>query len=150
MQEITIIRVEQRTDTAEELLHFVKNCTWEEAKAHITWMVENWVFTGWERMFAAVKDGSIVGMCALLKTDYYPLPEIFPWVTCVYVSPEHRGQRISQKLIEAANRYAAELGFERTYIPTEFTGLYEKYGYEYVRDIINYGGGKDRLLTKKL
>lgn len=29
------------------------------------------------------------------------------------------------------------------------TGLYEKYGYRYLRDITNYGGGTDRLYVKK-
>lgn len=113
-------------------------------------MITAWQFSDWETMFAAVIDGTIVGMCSLLKTDYYPLPEIYPWVSCVYVSEEYRGNRISEKLIDTANHYAAELGFERTYIPTEFTGLYEKYGYQFVREIVNYGGGTDRLLVKEL
>lgn len=101
-------------------------------------------------MFAAIVNGKIVGMCSLLKTDYYPLPEIFPWVSCVFVTEEYRGKRISEKLVETANRYATEHGFERTYISTEFTGLYEKYGYRFVREIVNYGGGTDRLLVKEL
>jgi len=29
-------------------------------------------------------------------------------------------------------------------------GLYEKYGYSYVRDIENYGGGVDRLYAKEI
>ena len=28
--------------------------------------------------------------------------------------------------------------------------LYEKYGYRYVKDIVNYGGGTDRLYAKDL
>ena len=98
----------------------------------------------------SVKDGKIIGMASLLKTDYYPLPEIFPWVSCVFVEKEFRGDRISGKLIDAANRYAKEQGFAKTYIPTEYTGLYERYGYIYVKDIVNYGGGTDRLYVKEL
>ncbi|MBQ7061284.1 MAG: GNAT family N-acetyltransferase, partial [Clostridia bacterium] len=83
-------------------------------------------------------------------TDYYPLPDIYPWITTVFVSEEYRGRRLSEKLIEHANRYAKSLGFTRTYIPSERTGLYEKYGYRYRRDIVNYGGGTDRLYVKDL
>lgn len=144
------IRIEKDSPYAAELLAFVKSCSWLEAKDHIAQMIEAWHFSDWETMFAAVTDGKIVGMCSLLMTDYYPLPEVFPWVSCVFVAEEHRGNRISEKLIETANSYAAELGFERTYIPTEFTGLYEKYGYRFVREIVNYGGGTDRLLVKEL
>ncbi|MBO4685701.1 MAG: GNAT family N-acetyltransferase [Lachnospiraceae bacterium] len=145
-----IVRVEKDTPFAEEFLQFVEKCSWTEVRDHIAGLIRNWEFTEWETMFAAVRDGKIIGMASLLKTDYYPLPEIFPWVSCVFVEKEFRGDRISGKLIDAANRYAKEQGFTKTYIPTEYTGLYERYGYTYVKDIVNYGGGTDRLYVKEL
>ena len=147
---LSVVRVEKDTPFAQEFLHFVENCSWTEVRDHIAGLIRNWEFTDWETMFAAVKDGKIIGMASLLKTDYYPLPEIFPWVSCVFVEKEFRGDRISGKLIDAANRYAKEQGFTKTYIPTEYTGLYERYGYTYVKDIVNYGGGTDRLYEKEL
>lgn len=85
-----------------------------------------------------------------MKSDYYPLPEIFPWISTLFVSEEYRGNRISEKLINFANQYVKEIGFDKTYIPTEYIGLYEKFGYSYVRDIVNYGNGIDRLYAKEL
>ena len=41
-------------------------------------------------------------------------------------------------------------GFTRTYIPSEHIGLYEKYGYRYLKDIVNFGNGTDRLYVKEL
>lgn len=147
---LSVVKVEKDTPFAQEFLHFVENCSWTEVRDHIAGLIREWKFTDWETMFAAVKDGRIVGMASVLKTDYYPLPEIFPWVSCVFVEKPYRGQRISEKLIDAANRYAKEQGFTKTYIPTEYTGLYERYGYTYVKDIVNYGGGTDRLYVKNL
>lgn len=147
---LSVVKVEKDTPFAQEFLHFVENCSWTEVRDHIAGLIREWKFTDWETMFAAVKDGRIVGMASVLKTDYYPLPEIFPWVSCVFVEKPYRGQRISEKLIDAANRYAKEQGFTRTYIPTEHKGLYERYGYTYVKDIVNYGGGTDRLYVKNL
>ena len=95
-------------------------------------------------------DDCIVGMVTIMKSDYYPLPEIFPWISTLFVSEEYRGNRISEKLINFANQYAKEIGFDKTYIPTEYIGLYEKFGYSYVRDIVNYGNGIDRLYAKEL
>lgn len=149
-ENLKIVKVEKGTQLAQSLLQFVKNCSWVEAKEHIACMLETWSFTDWETMFAAVKDGQIVGMTSLMKTDYYPLPEISPWVSCVFVSEEHRGQRISEKLIAQANRYARELGFPRSYIASEYAGLYEHYGYHYVKEIENYAHGIDHLFTKEL
>ena len=147
-RDVQIVRVTKDTPFAEEFLQFVENCSWTEVRDHIAGLIRNWEFTDWETMFAAVADGRIVGMTSLLKTDYYPLPEIFPWVSCVFVEKECRGRRISEKMIAAANEYAKSLGFEKTYVPTEFMGFYEKYGYSYVKDVVNYGGGTDRLYVK--
>lgn len=148
--ELAIVKVDKDTPFAKEFLHFVENCTWTEVREHIAGLVREWKFTDWETMFAAVKDGKIIGMASVLKEDYYPLPDIFPWVSCVFVEKPYRGQRFSEKLIEKANAYAKEQGFTKTYIPTEFTGLYERYGYRYLKDIVNYGGGTDRLYVKDL
>ena len=91
----------------------------------------------------------IVGMVTVMKTDYYPLPEVYPWISTLFVSEEYRGKRISEGLIDFANSYAKGLGFEKTYIPSVHIGLYEKYGYRYIKDIVNYGGKTDRLYAKE-
>lgn len=67
-----------------------------------------------------------------------------------FVSEDYRGHRISEKLIDFANKYAQENGFDRTYIPSEHTDLYEKFGYCYLKDIVNYGNGTDRMYVKEL
>jgi len=147
---IEIKEVQKGTVLADRLLKFVENCSWVEAKEHIADNIRNWVYQDWERIFVAVINGKIVGMTSIMETDYYPLPDIYPWVSGIFVSEEYRNHRISGMMIEAANEYALSIGFERTYIPSGFTGLYEKYGYQYVCDISNYGGGTDRLYVKEL
>lgn len=97
-----------------------------------------------------IADGTIVGMASFMKTDYYPLPEIYPWISTTFVSEEYRRHRISQRLIDFANDYAKACGFEVTYIPSEHVRLYEKFGYSYVKDIVNYGNGVDRLYFKRI
>ncbi len=67
-----------------------------------------------------------------------------------FVTEEYRGQRISGVLIACANRYLGQTGLDRSYTPTEYTGLYEHYGCRYVRDRSNYGVGIDRLYMKDI
>ncbi|MBR4959960.1 MAG: GNAT family N-acetyltransferase [Clostridia bacterium] len=147
---VTIKKVDKGTETAAALLEFVENFSWEEVKEHTVRMIRNWEFEEWETPFAAMVNGCIVGMATIMKSDYYPLPEIYPWISTLFVSEEYRGHRISGKLIDFANSYAGDLGFDKTYIPSEHVGLYEKYGYRYVKDIVNYGGDTDRLYAKEL
>lgn len=78
------------------------------------------------------------------------MPKIYPWISTFFVAEQYRGNRISEKLIEFANAYAKECGFNKTYIPTEYVGLYEKYGYSYLKNIVNYGNGIDQLYVKQL
>ena len=145
-----IKEVEKGSNLAEELIRFVKNSSWDEAKEHIAGLIRNWEFTDWETMFAAVVDERIVGMVSVMKTDYYPLPDISPWVSCLFIDEEYRGHRISEKLIAYANAYLRKQGFDISYIPTEHAGLFEHYGYHFVKDIVNYGGGTDHLYKKEL
>lgn len=147
---LEIRKVDKNTEMADRLLNFVENFSWIDVKEHILWTINNWSFTDWETMFVAVADGQIVGMASIMKTDYYPLPEIYPWISSVFVTESYRGHRISEKLINFANDYAKENGFKRTYIPTEHIGLYEKYGYRYLKDIVDYGKETVRLYVKDL
>lgn len=145
-----IKKVDRDTELAKMLLSYAESCSWVDVKEHIAGMIRCWAFSDWETMFAAVMDGRIVGMASVMKTDYYPLPEVYPWVSCVFVSEDYRGRKISGALIDHANRYLKENGFDKSYIPSAFFGLYEHYGYTYLRDIINYGGGTDHLFVKDL
>jgi GNAT superfamily N-acetyltransferase len=113
---ITIHKVDKDTELSRDLIEFVENFSWEEVKEHTLQSLRNWDFSDWETPFVAMSGNRIVGMISLLKTDYYPLPEIFPWVTTLFVTEVYRGRRISQQLIDHANAYAKELGFARTYI----------------------------------
>ncbi len=149
-ESVVITKVGKDTDTAKKLLDFVENFSWLEVKEHTVKAIRDWEFEDWETPFAAMAGDRIVGMATIAKTDYYPLPEIFPWISTVFVCEEYRGNRISEKLIDFANQYAREIGFEKTYIPTEAVGLYEKYGYRFVRNIINYANGIDRLYVKEI
>ena len=150
LEPVIVQRVEKDTPLAKELLAFVEDCSWLEVKAHMAALIRDWAFHDWEAPFAAVADGRIVGMATVMKTDYYPLPGICPWISSLFVSEDHRGRRISGRLIDSANEYARKTGFTKTFIPSEFEGLYEKYGYRYVKDIVNYGNGVDRLYVKEL
>ena len=148
LNDFSIRKVDPGTPLADQLLAFVRDCSWTDVKDHITEKIRQWDFADWETMFAAMADGRIIGMASVLKEDYYPLPEIYPWVSTVFVTEEYRGLRVSEKLIAHANHYLRERGFTRSFIPSVHVGLYERYGYFYVREITNYGGTDDHLYVR--
>ena len=147
---LEIRKVDKDTDLANKLISFVEVFSWDAVKEHLLEVLHAWEYTEWETPFVAMLNGQIVGIASIMKTDYYPLPEIYPWVSCIFVEEAYRGHRISEKLITFANEYAKEKRFDRTYISSEHVGLYEKYGYRYIKDIVNYENGTDRLYVKEL
>ena len=150
LENLKLYKVDNNTELSNKLIDFVENFSWIEVKEHMLSVVKNWKFEKWETPFIATIDNKIVGMATIMKSDYYPLPDIYPWISCIFVTEKYRGNRISEKLIDFANKFAKEIGFKRTYIPTDIIGLYEKYGYYYLKDIVNYGNGVDRLYVKDL
>lgn len=148
--QIKIYKVEPHTELNDKLLSFVRNSSWDEVKEHTSQMISENRFDEWESMFVAVDENEIVGHASIMKTDYYPIYDIYPWITTVFVTENYRGMRICGMMIDYINQYAKELGFSRTYIASEHFGIYERYGYAYLKDIVNYGGGTDHLFTKDL
>jgi len=117
IEQLNIQKVDRDTEMANRLLRFVDDFSWLEVKDHILQMIKSWTFKEWETPFVATIGDRIVGMARIMKSDYYPLPEIYPWVSSIFVSEEYRGRKISGKLIDFANEYAKSIGFIKTYIP---------------------------------
>ncbi|MDF2717652.1 MAG: family N-acetyltransferase [Paenibacillus sp.] len=44
------------------------------------------------RFYIAVQNNSIIGIYALLRNDLVSRQDIFPWLACLYIVPECRGQ----------------------------------------------------------
>lgn len=148
--DIKIYKVNPDSELNKKLLTFVENSSWNDTKEHTAKMIRENNFSDWESLFVAMDKDKIVGHASILKTDYYPLPEISPWISTVFVTEEYRGMKISGLMIDFINKYAKELGFDKTYMPSEHFGIYEKYGYKYIKDIVNYGGGIDHLFFKRI
>lgn len=119
--DIKIYKVNPDSELNKKLLTFVENSSWNDTKEHTAKMIRENNFSDWESMFVAMDKDKIVGHASILKTDYYPLPEISPWISTVFVTEEYRGMKISGLMIDFINKYAKELGFDKTYIPSNIS-----------------------------
>ena len=131
------------------MIEYSLNCSWIAGK-HIADVLEKNTFQEWESVFVAVMNEKIVGYCTLLETDYYPENRYFPWISSIFVEEVFRGRRISELLINEATEYAKCTGFQTVYIPSDIVGLYEKYGFEKIDVLTNYGGDIDNIFAKTI
>ena len=130
-------------------IDFAETCSFVAGK-HLANMMTNSKFSDWESVFAAISDEGVLGFCTLLKEDYFPENRYSPWISTLFVDEKARGNRISERLVEAAAQYAKDCSFEKVYIPSDIKGLYEKYGFAPIDQLRNYEGHFDTVFMKIL
>lgn len=108
---------------------FARDCSWRAGPELARRMGEG-SFLAWERVILALRGGEPAGFCTLSARDELP-PDctLTPFIGFVFVGEEHRGRRLSQRLLRAAADYAGSLGFGEVYLVSGEEGLYEKYGF---------------------
>lgn len=146
---VDVLRVDLDSPAAEELACFAENCSWVAGK-HMAGLIRQKLFEEWESMFFARYEDRIIGYCTIRKTDYYPENKYSPWISGVFVDENYRGHRVSQRMINFAEQYAKTIGFHKVYIPSGMIGFYEKYGYTYLDDLVNYAGDIEHVFYKEL
>ena len=149
MEQLCVMKAEHGSALWNRLTEYAENCSWVAGK-HLAMMLRENRFEDWESVFAALIDDEIVGYCTFLKTDYYPENRYSPWISSIFVDEKYRGRRISQKMIEEVITYARSQQFETVYIPSDLTGLYEKYGFSKVDELVNYAGDTDAVYARSI
>jgi predicted N-acetyltransferase YhbS len=80
--------------------------------------------------FIALRGDSLLGSASLVRRTITH-PHLWPWLSSVYVDPQHRGQGIASALIGKVERAAAEMGSEKIYLFTPSSEkLYASLGWE--------------------
>ncbi len=145
---IEMLNTEQ--DLWNKTILFAEKCSWAPGRRLAERMKIN-DFRDWERVFAAVRDGEVVGFCVFEHKGTVPKEfDFHPFLNMVFVDEGSRGQHISQMLVESALRYAKELGYSRVYLKSEHRGLYEKYGFRKIADFVPVTGKANQLFETDL
>ena len=132
----------------DQTISFAETCSWK-AGPYLAKKMRNNEFAGVERVIVATENDSPVGYCTFSLKDELPEDsEYSPFIGFVFVDENCRGKRISEKMIAAALDYAESNGYETVYILSGESGLYEKYGFENIRDVGTIYGTVDHLFQK--
>ncbi|MGN0615085.1 GNAT family N-acetyltransferase [Ruminococcus flavefaciens] len=126
---------------------YADNCSWRAGKELARLMRED-IFKDWERVFAAFEGGEPVGFCTLTEKDgLLPKYPYTPLIGFVFVDEAHSGKRLSEKIIGKALEYAKSIGYDKVYIMSGESGLYEKYGFVCMGDFESVYGGTEQLFV---
>ena len=90
----------------------------------------------WQREFAEGQDNGdwkclialdhdeLLGGAALARADLTHRPDLGPWLACVFISPEARGNGLAERLIEGICAQAKANGEKRIYLHTQDQSAY--------------------------
>jgi GNAT superfamily N-acetyltransferase len=92
----------------------------------------------------------LISFCTLADKDDIQPTELGPWVGWMYTFPTHRGHRYAGQLLRHAEELAKADGADTVYISTNHVGLYETYGYEFLRIMKDIDGQDSRVYVKYL
>lgn len=141
------------SETKEQWLKQLKECQWGAAKFLVKLIEENNFYETLgegAKLYLMENLGELVAFCTLAPKDCIDDDNLKPWIGFVYVMKPHRGNRLSEKLMNYACDMAKCNGSEKVYIATDHVGLYEKYGFVYMENRIDVWGDDCRILYKEV
>ena len=149
MQIISYFESEHQQELTEKLAA----CDWSAAKFLVQLLSEDRFFSmlgGWGELYLLMEGEALVSFATLTGQDAVRDESLTPWIGFVYTVPEHRGHRHAGQVLSHAESVAASRGYRKIYIATDHVGLYEKYGYSYLENRMDYWGSDMRILRKDL
>lgn len=103
---------------------------------------------GGGEIFILADGERLVSFCTLTKNDCVKDDTLFPWIGFLFTTPEYRGHRYSEIIMDEAYRVAKEQGADKVYLATDHIGFYEKYGYTYLETRIDIYDEESRIYYK--
>lgn len=71
----------------------------------------------------------IIGFYQLLENELIERTDLSPWISCVFIDENRRGERLIEQLLLHGRITAGLLGFNNVYLTTDHIHLYEKFGF---------------------
>lgn len=96
------------------------------------------------KLYVMKENGKLIGSFTIKEMDVDN--QSVPSVWCLVIKPEYRGKGYGRKLLEHLNEICKD--YPKIYLVTEHTGLYEKIGFEFVKEV-DHNGETDRLYIKR-
>ena len=102
------------------------------------------------RVLLLTEGDELISYCTFAEKDDIQPTDLTPWVGFVYTFPEHRGHRYAGLLFDEVVRLAKDRSVGEVYLSTNHTGLYEKYGWEFMGMMDDMDGEPSRVYVRKI
>lgn len=91
-----------------------------------------------------------LGTIGFWRCDLISRQDLWPWAAALYVDPASRGQGVSEALQQHVIDFARERGHARIWLWSTFAGYYERHGWEYVCEALEFPAEQVRVYKQDL
>ena len=130
------------------ILEYFKNCSWGAAQFLYSLIIEDKVeevLGEKTKIVVLVDEENVVSFATYAKRDCIADDTMFPWIGFVYTYPKYRGNRYFGKLLDYIVNLARKENYQKIYVSTNEIGLYEKYGFIYYKNMLDFTGNDSRI-----
>ena len=141
------------TENKNHWLEKISQCDWDAGQYLAYLLKSNGLFDlvgENSRVLLLTEGDELISFCTLAKYDDVQPTELTPWIGWIYTVPAFRGKRLAGKLLEYAESLAKDDCAEAVHISTNHDGLYEKYGYEFLRYDKDVEGEDTKIYVKRI
>ena len=92
-----------------------------------------------------MEEDEIAGGLGIIENDFHERKDLTPNLCAIYVVPKHRGRGIAGRLLARVCEDMHDVGVDTLYLVTDHTTFYERYGWKYLCDTREHGGGMARV-----
>lgn len=100
--------------------------------------------------FIALEDETLLGTVGLWRCDLISRQDLTPWLAALYIDEPARGKGLSGLLQQHVTDAAREYGFEALYLYSACRDYYERFGWGYIGDALDYPDKTVHLYHKAL
>ncbi|MCA0985681.1 GNAT family N-acetyltransferase [Guptibacillus algicola] len=100
--------------------------------------------------YLMLQSEQIIGCAGLITNDFISRMDLYPWICAIYIEENFRGNSLGKELLMRAQVDANKLGYNETFLCTDYVGFYEKYGFTYIGDGYHPWGSNSRIYQCKI
>ncbi|AEX50779.1 GNAT family acetyltransferase [Rahnella aquatilis CIP 78.65 = ATCC 33071] len=100
--------------------------------------------------FIALEGDKLAGTAGLWRCDLISRQDLTPWLAALYVDEDFRSCGLGQQLQTFVLEQSRRSGFRELYLYAEFTGYYERFGWNYIGDALDYPDKPVRVYHQSL
>ena len=100
--------------------------------------------------FVALEEDVPLGTMGFWRCDLISRQDLFPWAAALYVNEAARGRGVSEALQQHVIDFARARGHQRLWLWSTFGGYYERFGWQYQCDALEFPDVQVKVYARDL